>query len=214
MANRSRSSPEGKAVPLVGSPRTARGARTRQRIREAANRLFIEQGFQSTTVDAIVQAAGISKGTFYIHFERKEDLLLEYAAVRLKQIRDALPDLLADRSFEQALGQILDQVVRGKRWDRELTGLAISEMRAHADRLPIADPHRLLQPLVELAQARGEVRTDLPAEALARFVLRAIFGALGDWSRGLTAQSRDQALDCVVTLILDAIRRRDPASGS
>ncbi len=195
-------------MPAIGAPRSPRGARTRQRIREAANQLFIEQGFHATTVDAIVHAAGVSKGTFYLHFERKEDLLLEYAAVRLQHIHDTLPDLLAGKSFAEALNQILDQVVRGKSWDREVTGLAILELRANADRLPIANPHKLLEPLIELAQARGELRTDLSAEALALFVMRALFGALADWGRGLGEENREKALDCAVTLILDAIRRR------
>lgn len=192
----------------VGPPKSARGARTRQRIREAANRLFIEQDFRSTTVDAIVQAAGVSKGTFYLHFDRKEDLLLEYGSVRLQRIRAVLPDLLADKTFEQALNEILDLVVRGKQWDRELTGLAISEMRVHGDRLPLVDPHKLLQPLVELAQARHEVRADIPAEALALFVLRSLLGALRDWGLGIGNLTREEALDYAVVLIVDAVRAR------
>ena len=61
-----------------------------------------------------------------------------------------------------------------------------------------------------LAQARGEVRNDIPAGQLAQFVLRSILGALRDWGLGTDDLSRDEALDYAVTLVLDAITRRAP----
>ena len=202
MTEKSRSGSTSKAK----SPRTER---TRRRIREAANLLFLERGFRNTTVDAIVEVVGISKGTFYLHFQRKEDLLLEYGSVRLLQIREALPGLLCGKRFEQALNEIIDLVVRDKTWGRELTGLAISEMGANADRLPISAPYRILEPLVELAQARGEVRVDIPAEALSQFVLRSILGALREWGLGTSDLNRDEAVDYVLSLVFDALKRRE-----
>ncbi|MEE8312525.1 MAG: TetR/AcrR family transcriptional regulator [Candidatus Binatia bacterium] len=192
-------------------PRTARGERTRRKIREAANRLFLADGFHDTTVDEIVDAAGVSKGTFYLHFERKEDLLLEYGSNRLQRIREALPDLLIDRSFADAVNEILDLVVRGKEWSRDVTGLALVEMGTSAERLPVEAPHKLIQPLVELAQARGELRTDIPASAIAQFVLRSILGALRDWGLGSEDFSREEALDYAVALVLDAVAVRPPS---
>jgi len=202
--------PGGKSEPGRADlrPRTARGERTRLKIRDAANRLFLTGGFRGTTVDAIVEAAGVSKGTFYLHFERKEDLLIEYGSQRLQLLRDVLPDLLVDTSFRDAINLVLDQVVRGKEWGRELTGLAISEMGTSAERLPVEAPHKLLQPLVELAQARGEIRNDIPAGALSQFVLRSILGALRDWGLGNDDLSREKALDYAVALVLDAVEVR------
>lgn len=189
------------------SPTGARGAITRARIREAANQLFLEHGFEATTVDAIVAAAGISKGTFYLYFERKEDLLLEYGWKRLALVREMLPELLARPDFAQALAEIMDTVVRGKTWDRELTARAIDEMGTSAERLEAA-PYKLLRPLLELGQARGQVRDDIPAEALAQFVLRSLLGALRDWGLGCDDLSRDDALNYAVTLVVDAVRAR------
>ena len=189
------------------APTGPRGAATRARIREAANQLFLEHGFEATTVDAIVAAAGISKGTFYLYFERKEDLLLEYGWKRLALLRDLLPELLSRPSFADALNEIMDGVVRGKAWDRELTARAIDEMGTSAERLEAA-PSKLLRPLLELGQARGQVRDDIPAEALAHFVLRSLLGALRDWGRGQDELSRDDALNYAVTLVIDAVTRR------
>jgi AcrR family transcriptional regulator len=198
-----RKTPSGTSRPATGK----RGAITRARIREAANQLFLEQGYEATTVDAIVAAAGISKGTFYLYFERKEDLLLEYGWKRLALLRDLLPELLARPSFAGALNELMDTVVRGKTWDRELTARAIEEIGTSAERLEAA-PYKLLRPLLEIGQARGQVRDDIPAEALAQFVLRSLLGALRDWGLGRDDLSRDDALDYAVTLVVDAVSKR------
>lgn len=42
---------------------------------DAAERLFIENGVAATSIDGIVAAAGVSKGTFYHYFESKEHML-------------------------------------------------------------------------------------------------------------------------------------------
>ncbi len=48
---------------------------SRNRILEAALELFARQGYENTSVRAIVQRAGISQGLLYNYFENKEDLL-------------------------------------------------------------------------------------------------------------------------------------------
>jgi AcrR family transcriptional regulator len=51
------------------------GERQRARIIEAATNVFAKRGFQASTVDNIVAAAGIGVGSFYAHFEGKDDCL-------------------------------------------------------------------------------------------------------------------------------------------
>ena len=203
-------SPQSRApAPLSRVTPGPRAARTRARIREVANDLFLAQGFEGTTVDAIVHAAGVSKGAFYLHFDRKEDLLLEYGAKRLARIREMLPDLVTRERFADALGELVDTVIRGKSWDRAVTGRAIVEMGTSAERLaPL--PQKLLKPLVEIGQARGQVRSDIPPEALSQFIVRSILGALRDWGLGTDDLSRDDALDYALTLVLDALAKRGP----
>lgn len=187
---------------------TQRSERTRASIREAANRLFLEQGVDQTTVDAICAAAGVSKGTFYLYFHRKEDLLLEYGLQRLRRVRELVPTLIARRSFRDALNAILDEVVRGKAWGQEVTARALLEMGTSAERLPVAAPHELIQPLIEVGQARGQIRRDIPSAALAHFVLRSILGALRDWGLGADDSDRETALNHALTLVFDAIEQR------
>jgi AcrR family transcriptional regulator len=60
-------------------PRTSErgGPQTRARIREVANRLFIERGFDTVTVAEVAREAGVSSVTVFNHFPRKEDLFLD-----------------------------------------------------------------------------------------------------------------------------------------
>jgi|GEM_PF-456867 len=46
-----------------------------QAIINKANKLFLSQGFEKTTVDEIIKSLEISKGTFYHYFKSKEELL-------------------------------------------------------------------------------------------------------------------------------------------
>lgn len=45
------------------------------RILNQAKRLFLERGYHGTSIDDITEAAGLTKGALYWHFESKEDLL-------------------------------------------------------------------------------------------------------------------------------------------
>lgn len=52
-------------------------AQTRARIVAAARRLFNRRGFAEVSIDEIMAAAGLTRGGFYNHFARKEDLYAE-----------------------------------------------------------------------------------------------------------------------------------------
>jgi len=52
---------------------------TKKRIIECAQRLFQQKGFEATSVREITEAAGCAKGTFYLYFETKTDLLVHMA---------------------------------------------------------------------------------------------------------------------------------------
>lgn len=64
--------------------------RTRERIVDAANRLFYENGFEPTSFAAIAQAVGISRGNFYHHFKTKDEILEAVIEARLESTREML----------------------------------------------------------------------------------------------------------------------------
>ena len=53
--------------------------KTREKIVSSAMELFAKKGFDKTTVDEIVAKAGVAKGTFYLYFKSKDDLIKELA---------------------------------------------------------------------------------------------------------------------------------------
>lgn len=53
------------------------GTDTRERILDAAQDLVMRSGFSATSIDQIQQAADISRGTFFYHFDTKDDLARE-----------------------------------------------------------------------------------------------------------------------------------------
>lgn len=61
-------------------PRDA--SKTRSRILDAANRLFYAEGIRAVSVDAVAEAAGVTKRTLYYHFTSKDELIAGYLASR------------------------------------------------------------------------------------------------------------------------------------
>jgi len=62
------------------------GQSTRQRIVEAATRLFGESGYDGTSIEGVLKATGVSRGALYHHFEGKQalfDAVLEQVQAQL-----------------------------------------------------------------------------------------------------------------------------------
>ena len=54
-----------------------KGERRKQELLQIAYRMFLSNGYENTSVDGIIEEAGIAKGTFYHYFSSKEQLLEE-----------------------------------------------------------------------------------------------------------------------------------------
>lgn len=66
------------------------GKTTRDRIIEAADRLFYEQGYEHTSFSDIADAVHISRGNFYYHFKSKDEILDAVIEARLRSTRKML----------------------------------------------------------------------------------------------------------------------------
>src|SRR6478672_7387171 len=55
-------------------PRTKPPQERRNDLMNAAERLFLKEGVEPTTVEEITNAADVAKGTFYLHFSSKEEI--------------------------------------------------------------------------------------------------------------------------------------------
>jgi AcrR family transcriptional regulator len=99
----------------VGRERLSREALSeiqRDRILTAATEVFVKRGFRGTTVDNIVSAAKIGVGSFYSHFEGKDDCLLQAYDRIVARSRERLAAAVpADGSWPQKACAVLHELL-------------------------------------------------------------------------------------------------------
>lgn len=79
------------SAPVVGRPtRDGAQAEAARRILDAAAPLFYGQGIRAVSADAIIDAAGVTKATFYRHFPTKDDLVVAYLTAVSAAERDVV----------------------------------------------------------------------------------------------------------------------------
>jgi AcrR family transcriptional regulator len=100
---------------MTESPEKSEGLRarkrreTRRRLAETGLRLFLERGYEETTLDAIAEAAGVSRRTVFHYFDQKEDILLAWQSGLAETIREAI---LRERPDRPALDVVLSAMLQ------------------------------------------------------------------------------------------------------
>jgi AcrR family transcriptional regulator len=131
---------------------------TRQRILDAAYRLFRQRGFRPVSMDEIAAAARLTKRTLYHHFRSKDDLLAD-----VLRAQDALA-LQAFRTFGDKLSGSAEAIVAG----------LFRDLAVWADR-PRFLGSGFTRLVIELADLPGH-----PARAIARRHKAKLEGCLAD----------------------------------
>src|SRR5271167_3848983 len=67
---------------------------------DCAQRLFLQKGYERTTINDVIEATALSKGAFYHHFRAKEDLLEAIAARFAQQAVDQSAGVSDDVSLD------------------------------------------------------------------------------------------------------------------
>jgi AcrR family transcriptional regulator len=104
--------------------RVRKKERTRAAIREAALELFVERGYEATTVDAIAATAEVSTTTFFRYFSSKEDVIFSDRHAWQPALRQAIVnrpamegDLVAVRAaMEEAWARSTDPEIVARRY--------------------------------------------------------------------------------------------------
>lgn len=165
---------------------------TKQLLLETAVSLIDEFGPQGFTVDNLLDASKISKGSLYHHFEDFHDVIEQAQVSRFARFVDediqVLTSLLTSAGSREELGQRFAQVVASSaapgraeaRADRaSIVGLS-RHSKKFADSLAI-EQQRLTDSLADVAremQERGWINADLDVVALATFVQAYSLGAV------------------------------------
>jgi AcrR family transcriptional regulator len=201
--------------PVLHPPgRRARGDRTRAALVDAAVALFDAKGVEATSVDEITSAAAVAKGTFYVHFQRKQDVLLEQAARFVTLIADdpALTDPETDAATAlERLGAITGALMMSR--SRPLVGRSIREMvgnreqwlRVLGDRPTLG---QLIEPIVVRGRADGSIRTDLSPGRLAHGLTILWLDTIIGWSEREERRDLGEELAQALRLWLDGARVR------
>ena len=86
--------------------------RRREEILDAAQRVFVENGLTVATVDDIVTAAELSKGTLYLYFESKEDIYLALMLRGLRLLRSTFSEIISRENSVVMTLQQLDEAYK------------------------------------------------------------------------------------------------------
>lgn len=177
----------------------------KERLLRQGMRSFYASGFHGTTVDAILAASGVPKGSFYHHFGSKDAFGLAVLDRYMHMQLDALAKWADDETLsttDKLTGYFAELTAGfvGSGFQRAcLAGKFSTELAADSapfrDRLGTALSawHRALSELMQAGQKRGDVRDDRSAEELSHAVLALIQGAFV-----IALSARDaQALDAV-----------------
>jgi AcrR family transcriptional regulator len=186
--------------PYRSQRRREQAEETRARVLEAAARLFAERGFESATISAIAEAAGVSPETVYAGFRNKRTLLGELirAAVRGSEAapvpeqagpravaaavdqREQLQLFAADVSLRlERVGPLVEVLSTASRTDPELAALLA---KIHDERLAN------LRTFVQALAANGPLRLEPEAAldtvwALASTDVHRLLTGTRGWSR-------------------------------
>jgi AcrR family transcriptional regulator len=158
--------------------------RTRFAIREALVALIKEKGFDALTVRDIVERANLNRGTFYLHYQDKFDLLEQTEAEILQEIQHI---------FLQANSLVAGDLSRAEQLQR-LVILLLEYVREHADLMQaffglqgnysfITRMRGMAEQNLKLGALSGlnDENFSVPREYLLSYVLHANLGVLQAW---------------------------------
>jgi TetR/AcrR family transcriptional regulator, mexJK operon transcriptional repressor len=173
-----------------GRPTRADALHLRRRILEVATQLFLAQGYESTTIEAVAARAGISKRTLYHRFEDKSALFTAVVHDIIEQIRPpAGVPLIEGATLHDVLRRLASMILRA--------ALAPPALALH--RLIMAESARFPE-LARAVNGDGSTReaTTLISDLLARDLRKS----------KLSAEQRQFAAEQFIFMVVAVPQRR------
>jgi AcrR family transcriptional regulator len=182
-----------------------------RRLLAAATRLFADQGYDRTSVQEIVEAAGVTKGALYHYFGSKEDLLQEVYArlLRLQQERldmyagsqEPVEERLRAAAADVVVTTIenLDDASIFFRSMHQLSPEKNKQVRAERRRY-----HERFRALVEEGQRAGVFTRDIPADLVVDYHFGSVHH-LSTWYRPDGPLTPQQVATHLADLLLRAL---------
>jgi AcrR family transcriptional regulator len=181
-------------VPGPAGLRERKRQQTRERLTRAAMALFLERGFEATTLDDIAAAADISRRSFFHYFASKEDVVFAWQEESTAALIAAVAARPVDESMltaaENAITAMVGQLEPGE-------AIAMARLKRDNPALQARDQVKYEKLERALAEALGK-RADYKAEKLqARLVAMIATGAMrigGEFWAAEGAREKPEAL--------------------
>jgi AcrR family transcriptional regulator len=183
-----------------------------RRLLSAATTLFAQKGFDRTSVQEIVAAAGVTKGAMYHYFDSKDDLLSEIYGRVLRLQTEQLEKVAATEApVRDRLRQAAVDVVVSTIENLDDTTIFLQSMHqlspgtSKAVRAERRRYHERFRSLIEEGQRAGVFDAGKPADLVVDFFFGSVHH-LGAWFRASGRLSARQVGEQYAGLLLDALR--------
>jgi AcrR family transcriptional regulator len=159
----------------------------RDRIVRSAWDLFYDKGFEQTTLNDILEAAGVSRGTFYYHFKSKNTLLNTLSILLDDKYRELEAELPEDMNAFDKLMELNYRIhdFIGNKIDCGLMANLYASQLLHQDTANMLDRNRyyytMLTRIIETGQKRGEIIGDRSVESIVNYYSMCEHALITDW---------------------------------
>lgn len=187
-------------------------AKTKDKIFDAAVKLFLAQGYENTTVDQIAAKAEVAKGTFFNYFPTKDAIIYYLGEQRVNLMQDMLENELREISsakekiyaWIEMLGSINEQY-------KEITGLIMNVGYTKLFFQPKTDWDTqflfrdILADVIAEGQQQGELRKEFEPKYAADILMSIYFSVLFQWFEGYLDKSLTEEFICRVEIVMAGI---------
>jgi AcrR family transcriptional regulator len=160
----------------------------REKILAGATRCFMRDGFHATSMQAIIDEAGVSAGGLYRHFASKHEIVLAIAQDNTREVMSLLSEVAGSEdvtSIGVAVANV-QRLILSKPATDDIARLAVvvwgevlrEETLAREFKKMLRRMHRDLVRTVEELQRRGDLPGQVSSEALARVFFAILPGFL------------------------------------
>ncbi len=188
----------------TGGRRERRRREIRDRLYETAIELFLEQGYERTTMDDIGNRADVARTTVFNHYPRKSEFLSEWGSRRRAKVAAALRQRhLDDQPIDVVLESYMQLMAELNEEHRAETRELMSAALAYDGSLNNPPLAGTLANYIRRAQKRGQVRAGVDPDQAGLMLAATYFATLTSWGDHDPPEfDLDRALNQAVELIL------------
>ena len=169
------------------STRKENALKTRQKLLDVTNELIKENGFCKLSIGDITERAGVAKGTFYIYFKHKEEIVLEICKNLFKETQLKLNEIKNSDITEKLclytncfIKEVYDYKIHIVReWIKGLV-----EKNENSDSMGTIKwqyDFEMLKNIISNAVENKELKADTPINTLCEIILTQMYGMFTCW---------------------------------